>query len=218
MRTGMMGFALGALVLAALAGCRSVALGPPPVVPPSVSVGVLPFAVGGDLDEAGRFRANAEQVPLPEDLPDHAARQLATELAALGVSVLSPERLRLAAPPPGAAIYDIGLATRVGRAVDADYVAMGAISRYVERVGTSLGVESPASVAWRIVLVDVAAGASAGSYRVDYTQSPLSDDLKQLPLWLQGKFGWMTREEILDGSLRHAARQIARTLANAAAR
>lgn len=207
---------LGALVAVAV-GCRVGSLGPPPVVAPSVGIAVLPFATDGDLDDAGRFRPNADEPTMPESLPDHAATRLSQELAALGVSVIDVERVRRAAPPAGAAIHDVALATRVGQAVGARYVVMGAVSRYVERVGTAVGVESPASVAYRVMLVDVARAASAGTYRLDYTQSPLSDDLKQLPLWLQGKFGWMTRQEILDGSFRHTARQIARTVATATA-
>lgn len=214
MRSATVRVALSILVVAGLAGCRAGSLGPAPVVPASVSIGVMPFATGGDLDDGGRFRPSEETPAFPDTLPDHAASRLASELAQLGVSVLGLEHVRRNAPPAGAAIYGLDLATRVGRAVQADYMVIGAVSRYVERVGTSVGVESPASVAWRIVLVDVRRGTSAGTYRLDYTQSPLSDDLKQLPLWLQGKFGWMTRQEILDGSLRHAARQIARTVAN----
>jgi len=216
MRTVTTRLMLCTLVVAIAAGCRvGRSLGPAPVVPSSVSLAVLPFVTDGDLDETGRFQPSIEPAGMPEDLSDHAARQLSGELAGLGVSVQSPERVRRAAPPMGAAIYDVALAARVGRALGADYVVMGAVSRYVERVGTSIGVESPASVAYRIMLVDVSRAASAGTYRLDYTQSPLSDDLKQLPLWLQGKFGWMTRQEILDGSFRHTARQIARTVADA---
>jgi hypothetical protein len=219
MRTVATRLVLCASLVAVGAACRvGRSFGPPPVVPASVSLAVLPFAIEGDLDESGRFRPNAQPAGMPESLRDHAAQQLSSELAELGVSVQSPERVRLAAPPTGAAIYDVALAARVGRAVGADYVVMGAISRYVERVGTSLGVESPASVAYRIMLVDVHRAANAGTYRLDYTQAPLSNDIKQLPLWLQGKFGWMTRQEILDASFRQSARQIARTVADATSR
>jgi len=214
MRSVTVRFWLSACIVAGIAGCRFGSLGPPPVVAPTTQIAVLPFVVGGDFDDAGRFRQTDEPGDFPEDLPDHAAQQLTQELAAIKAPVIQAEQVRRAAPPAGAAIYSVDLAARVGDAVGAKYAAMGVVSRYVERVGTAVGAESPASVAWKIVLVDVQRRLIAGTYRLDYTQSPLSDDLKQLPLWLQGKFGWMTRQEIFDGSLRHAARQIARTVAS----
>jgi len=214
MRSVTMRLCLSAAIVAGIAACRVGSLGPPPVVAPTKQIAVLPFVAGGDFDDAGRFQQATDTASFPEDLPDHAAQQLTHELTAIAAPVIGAEQVRRAAPPAGAAIYSVDLAARVGAAVGAKYAAMGVVSRYVERVGTSVGVESPASVAWKIVLVDVQRRAIAGTYRLDYTQSPLSDDLKQLPLWLQGKFGWMTRQEIFDGSLRHAARQIARTVAS----
>ena len=211
------GAALALLALGTLA-CRPEITLPAPVVASSIRIAVMPFRVNGDLDQGGTFRAGGDPGTMDDLLGEQIGQRLITELAALDVSVVPIGDVLRATPPPGAAIYDVDLAARVGAAVSADYIVLGAIGRYREREGSSLGVESPASVAYRCVLVDVGRRSHAGSYDLDYTQQPLAEDLTQLPQWLQGRIGWLTRDEILESALSRTARQIARTVENATTR
>jgi hypothetical protein len=203
-----------ALVLALLAaGCRpGFRPGPPPPVDPAIRVAVLPFRTGGELDERGRFEAAADPPAMPEQLGEDVMRTITASLKDMGVGAIDANTVLRATPEPGAAIYGADLGVRVGKKVGAHYALVGAVSRYREREGSSLGVESPASVAYRAVLVDVTTGRLVASYTFDFTQAPLAEDLTQLPEYLQGGGGWQTRQQILDRSLPQTARKVARTI------
>jgi hypothetical protein len=210
---------LGALVLVALAvavlaaGCRpGYRPGPPPEVDPGIRVAVLPFWTGGEIDEQGRFVAATDPPAMPERLGEDAMRTIIASLLEMGVGAVDVTTMLRATPEPGAAIYGTELGVRVGKKVDAHYALVGAVSRYRERKGSALGVESPASVAYRAVLVEVATGRLVSTYTFDFTQAPLSEELTQLPEYLQGGGGWQTRQQILDRSLPQTARKVARTL------
>jgi hypothetical protein len=211
MTTPLRVLALVAVVLAA--GCRpGYRPGPPPKVDPGIRVAVLPFRTGGELDELGRFKAAADPPAMPERLGEDAMRTIVTSLADMGVGALDVNTVLRATPEPGAAIYGADLGVRVGKKVGAHYALVGAISRYRERKGSALGVEAPASVAYRAVLVDVGTGRLVSTYTFDFTQAPLSEELTQLPDYLQGGGGWQTRHQILDRSLPQTARKVARTI------
>lgn len=204
---------LGALAL--LVACRS----GPSLPPPSASalagtrVAVLPFRVNGELDEVGRFKPSASEQDVSETLGERIARRLAADLDANNARVVAPDEVFRATPPVGAAIYDADLAARVGARVGATHAVYGAIHRYREREGSTVGVEKPASVAYRAVLVRTDTRMQVSVYHLDYTQRPLSEDLTaELPHYLQGRLGWRTRQEILDDSLTATARKIARTI------
>ena len=50
------------------------------------------------------------------------------------------------------------------------------------------------------------------TFRLDYTQQALSENLLDLPRFLKGGGRWVTREEILDGGLEETAQKLAKTL------
>jgi hypothetical protein len=203
-----------AFVLAVLAaGCRpGYHPGPPPQVDPAIRVAVLPFRTGGELDEQGRFKEAVDPPAMPDLLGEDVMRTITASLRDMGVSTVDVNTVLRATPEPGAGIYGTDLAVRVGKKVEAHYALVGAVSRYREREGSSLGVNAPASVAYRAVLVDVTTARLVASYTFDYTQAPLSEDLTQLPEYLQGGGGWQTRQQILDRSLPQTARKVARTI------
>jgi hypothetical protein len=139
-----------------------------------------------------------------------AARLFTERLAALGVPVIDPERVAGAAARAGA--YDARGAARIVARLGADFAALGALSRYREREGSALGVRTPASVAYQILIVRAADGSPVAIDRFDYTQQPLSENLLDLPMFLRGKGRWMTRDELLTAALGESAEKIAAAL------
>jgi hypothetical protein len=173
---------------------------------------VLPFRLRGFLDSAGRFASDPQAGAMPDDLGVSIAERITTDLAALGARVVPAATVQQASPVAGAALYDIRLAVRVGREVGADAAVFGAVHRFVEREGSALSVERPASVKYQAMVVDVASGVVIGNFLFDYTQQPLAADLTTLPDFLQGGGKWRTREEILERSLTKTAAKIDGTL------
>jgi hypothetical protein len=175
-------------------------------------VAVLPFRVRGFIDSTGRFASDPNSGAMDEDLGAYVAEKLTADLVALGAPVVPASTVAQATPVAGAALYDIKLAVRVAREVGADAAVFGAVHRYIQRQGSALSVESPASIEYRAMVVDAASGVVIGNYLFDYTQQPLAADLTTLPDFLQGGGKWRTREEILDGSLQKTAGKIRGTL------
>ena len=205
-----------AALLLVLAGA---ACGPyddqPPPVPTAGSArpaAVLPFRVAGFLDPAGGFVDDTSVGEIPENLGVEIAERLATDLERAGVHVVPAAVVLRAAPVAGAALYDAKLAARVAREVGADFAVMGAVHRYVQRVGSALSVERPATVDYQAMIVAADSGRVIGSYLFDFTQKPLAEDLTTLPDFLQGGGKWRTREEILYRSLTKTAAKIASAL------
>jgi hypothetical protein len=175
-------------------------------------VAVLPFRVQGFLDPAGRFTDDPEAAAMPDDLGAYIAQRLNTDLSGLGARVVPLDAVLEATPVAGAALYDTKLALRVAREVGAGAAVMGAVHRFVQRQGSALSVESPASVKYQVMVVAADSGIVIGSYLFDFTQQPLMADLTTLPDFVQGGGKWRRREEILDRSLAKTAGKIAGTL------
>ena len=175
-------------------------------------VAVLPFRVRGFIDSTGRFASDPQAAGMSDDLGVYVAERLTSDLTGLGTPVVPASTVLQATPPAGAALYDMKLAVRVAREVGAEAAVYGAVHRFVQRKGSALSVESPASVEYRALVVDAASGIVIGNYLFDYTQQPLAADLTTLPDFLQGGGKWKTREEILDGSLGKTANKIKGTV------
>src|SRR5262249_34410377 len=78
----------------------------------------------------------------------------------------------------------------------------------VEREGSAWGATAPASVWYQAALVD-ADGGVIDRDRFEYTQQPLSQNLLELPRFLQGGGRWVTRDQMLDGALAETAARFA---------
>ena len=199
-------------------GLRGASEPPLPQAGGARSVAVLPFRVTGFLDPTGRFVDDPNAAAMPEDLGTRVAERLNADLTGLGASVVPLETVLAATPVAGAAVYDTKLALRVAREVGAGAAVMGAVHRFVQRQGSALSVESPASVEYQVMVVATDSGIVIGSYLFDFTQQPLAADLTTLPDFVQGGGKWRTREEILDRSLAKTAAKIAGTLRTPAPR
>jgi len=98
----------------------------------------------------------------------------------------------------------------LGRALNVDYVFLGFLYRFDERVGSSLGVEKPASVGYDLHLFRVKDGKMVWSVRFDETQQSLTDDLLKIGAFLRRKAVWLKAEELasvgMDEILNHLPR------------
>jgi hypothetical protein len=192
----------------------------PPELPPRVAsavgaVAVIPFRVGGELDPAAAFAERRDVPPLPEDVGDQIAVTLGRQLARRGVTVSDSAAVQRATPAPGTSQYDPAMARRVAKAVGARLAVLGALTRYTQREGSAWGARTPATVWYQAVLIDAATGNVIDRVRFEYTQQPLSQNLLELPRFLQGGGRWVTREEMLDGALDETATQLARAIRTA---
>jgi hypothetical protein len=88
------------------------------------------------------------------------------------------------------------LAVELGKQLGADHVMVGLVWRYKQRDGSSMSVQSPASVAFSAYLVNVADGKLAWKANFDKTQSSLSENLFDAPMFLKEGMKWLTAEEL----------------------
>jgi hypothetical protein len=77
-----------------------------------------------------------------------------------------------------------------------DAVLTGVILRYVDRDGTALSVNRPASVVYEAYLIGARDGAMLWQARFDETQKPLLDNLLLVGRFLQGGGVWQTSETL----------------------
>jgi len=88
------------------------------------------------------------------------------------------------------------LARRFGQEIKADYVLIGILWHFDQRVGESLSAERPASVAFTTYMVKVADGSLVWEDRFDKTQSALSDNLLNAVLFFKTGVKWLSAEEL----------------------
>jgi hypothetical protein len=199
-----------AVSLAMLAGCAprsQVPVVAPATGPPAVAV--LPFRTGGQLGADAAFTARGDLPPVPDDIGEQMAETLSGALARNGVATVDPSHVMRATPPPGAARYDAALAARVARGLGVRLAVLGALTRYDEREGSAWGTRNPATVWYQAMLVDAESSAVVDRQRFEYTQQPLSQNLLELPRFLQGGGRWVTRQEMLTGALNETGANLA---------
>lgn len=111
-------------------------------------------------------------------LPTHQSEAAFTELPPL-----PEETLRIAAK-------------RFGRETMASHVLTGTVWRYKERVGNPMTAEKPASVGFNVILVRTRDGAILWHQQFDKTQTSLSDNLLDAPMFVTKGMKWLSAEEL----------------------
>lgn len=175
----------------------------------AAAVAVLPFRIGGSLDAGAAYTERAAVADAAPDLGEQVAADLGAQLAKRGVAVVEAARVARATPPPGAAIYDPRLGARVARELGVPLAVIGAITRYVQREGSALGATSPATVWYQAVLVNADDATVLERVTFEHTQQPLSENLLDLPKFIEGGGRWVTREQMLAESLPDTAGKLA---------
>lgn len=89
----------------------------------------------------------------------------------------------------------VSRARDLGKALNADGVLFGTVSRYKERVGSEYGATEPATVAFTLSLVSVSTGKVLWTHTFDETQQSLSSNLFNWWQFWRGGPRWFTAEE-----------------------
>ena len=94
------------------------------------------------------------------------------------------------------------LLVEMGRSVKADALLVGTIYRFRQRVGSSLGADSPASVAFALELIRVADGRIIWRRPYDQTQQSLNQNLLEVGKFFKRGGKWVTAEELASEGLK----------------
>jgi len=86
-------------------------------------------------------------------------------------------------------------------ATGVDAVLMGYIFRFRERVGTSYGIESPASVAFSLILTSLEDSQVVWHSHYEETQDALFNNLLTLGKFIRRKARWVTARELANEAL-----------------
>jgi hypothetical protein len=84
----------------------------------------------------------------------------------------------------------------LGRDLNADFVMVAHLFRFEQRVGSSIGVEKPASVAFDLHLIRIRDGARVWDGTFDETQKALFDNLLRAGSFFKEGAKWVTAEEL----------------------
>jgi hypothetical protein len=90
----------------------------------------------------------------------------------------------------------LSLAQRTGKALGADTVMVGFVWRFRQRVGGAAGVETPASVAFALYLIDVETGRVRWDGDFNETQRSLSENILEAGKFLKRGGRWLTALEL----------------------
>jgi hypothetical protein len=85
---------------------------------------------------------------------------------------------------------------RIGKEMNVDFVLVGFVYHFEERVGSSLGVEKPASAGFDLHLLRLRDGKAVWDGRFHETQQPLSENLLRIGAFLRRKASWLTVEDL----------------------
>jgi hypothetical protein len=107
---------------------------------------------------------------------------------------------------------DMARLRKIGELVYADAVMTGRMLRYRERVGGDIGVQSPASVAFTLELIDIQRGDVIWSTRFDETQKGLSENILSLGDIRERGLRWLTAEQLAQDGVRKIINQLHQTI------
>ncbi|MBN1105265.1 MAG: hypothetical protein JXL84_17765, partial [Deltaproteobacteria bacterium] len=93
------------------------------------------------------------------------------------------------------------LAQKTGHALGVNHIMAGIVWRFRERVGGSMGVESPASVGFYLYLMDVHTGEIVWKDSFQETQRSLSENILNAPVFFQRGAKWLTAADLADSGI-----------------
>jgi hypothetical protein len=176
------------------------------------SVLILPFY---DLTEIygnqNRIRCpvcgeSHETGPVEEDAVSRMSRYLAAGMEQRGGYRILPSDaaqggMTMFLAGGGTVLHDDTVFLKTVESLGADFLMIGYIFRYQERVGTWYSVKNPASIAFGLHLIDVKTGKSRWSKHFDETQSALSENLFHLGRFFRRGASWITAQEMAEAAL-----------------
>ena len=85
---------------------------------------------------------------------------------------------------------------KVGKDLKADFLFIGYVFRFEERIGSPIGVEKPASVGFDLHLYRLRDEKMVWIGKIDETQRPLSENVLRIGSFFRRKARWLTAEEL----------------------
>jgi len=87
-------------------------------------------------------------------------------------------------------------AIQLGRELNVDFIFVGYLFRFQERIGSRIGAERPASVGFDVHLLRVRDGKRVWDGKFDETQQALSENLLKIGSFVRRRASWLTAEEL----------------------
>ncbi len=187
---------------------------------PKPRLAILPFLAGGVEDtEKGAVCPVCKGVYRKGNLPpgsrDALTRLLYQKIEARGTFTVVPmEAVDKAFDPLDRKVVEqkpIPSALQVGKELNADFVFVGFLFRFEERVGSPMGVEKPASVAFDLHLFRLRDERMVWMGKFDETQRPLSEDLTKIGSFLRRGAQWLTAEELAGAGMEDMLKRLPAT-------
>ena len=85
---------------------------------------------------------------------------------------------------------------QLGKTWNMDFIFIGVLFRFEERIGSSIGAEKPASVGFDVHLIRLKDEKMVWTGKFDETQRPLSENLFKIGSFVRRKGSWLTAEEL----------------------
>jgi hypothetical protein len=85
---------------------------------------------------------------------------------------------------------------QIGKELGTDFLFVGFLFRFEERIGSHIGAEKPASVGFDVHLIRLRDGKMVWIGRFDETQRPLSENLFKIGSFFRRRASWLTAEEL----------------------
>jgi len=97
---------------------------------------------------------------------------------------------------------------QLGRELNVDFIIVGFLFRFEERIGSPIGVEKPASVSFDIHLFRLRDEKEVWQGKSDETQRPLSENLFKIGSFFRRKASWLTAEELASVGMDEMLRRL----------
>ncbi len=85
---------------------------------------------------------------------------------------------------------------QLGKTLNMDFIFIGYVFRFEERIGSHIGAEKPASVGFDVHLIRLRDEKMVWIGKFDETQKPLSENLLKIGSFFRRKASWLTAEEL----------------------
>jgi hypothetical protein len=85
---------------------------------------------------------------------------------------------------------------QLGKTLDMDFIFIGVLFRFEERIGSHIGAEKAASVGFDVHLIRLKDEKMVWIGKFDETQRPLSENLLKIGSFVRRKASWLTAEEL----------------------
>lgn len=199
---------LGLILLLAAPGC-SLWHGAAPIPEPIGLVAVLPIERAESISDTPAV----EGEPLAPGAERVVTAQIYAVLSSSSEWRFVPDLTAAAALGQIRSAGDIeARALALGKAVNADAVLFGTVSRYVERVGSEYGARRPASVSLTLQLLSTASGKVLWKDSFDQTQRALSSNLFNWWQFWRGGPRWFSAAEFTRLGVEHLLQNLAKQI------